>query len=72
MLLKQTDLNKHTIELEDDKQVFYWLIYSLGLIKLETLKTYIEIHLKIGVIGFSKSPVTILILFNKKLDSSFL
>ena len=38
--------------------------------KLETLKTYIKTHLKIGFIRPSKSPAGALILFNKKPDGS--
>ena len=56
MLPEQTDLNKHAIELEDSKQPPYWSIYSLGPVELETLKTYIETHLKTGFIRPSKSP----------------
>lgn len=70
-LEKQIELNKHTIELENSKQLFYKLIYSLGLIKLEILKTYIKIYLKSWFIWPSKSPVGAFILFNKKSDSNF-
>lgn len=71
MLGKQIKLNEHIIELEDSKQPFYKPIYSLGSIKLETLKTYIEIYLKSGFIWPSKSLVGAFILFNKKSDSNF-
>lgn len=71
MLLEQIKLSEHTIKLEDDKQLFHRPIYSLGVVKLETLKTYIESHLKTGFIWSSKSLVGTLILFNKKLDNSF-
>ena len=40
------ELNEHAIDLEDGKQLPYRLIYSLGLVELETLKTYIETYLK--------------------------
>ena len=50
MLSEHTKLNEHTIKLETNKQLFYGLIYSLEPINLETLKMYIEIHLKIGFI----------------------
>ena len=36
--------NEHAINLEDGKQPPYGLIYSLGPVELETLKTYIETH----------------------------
>ena len=54
----------------DDWQLFYELIYSLGLVELETLKTYIKINLANNFIRRSKSPVGALIFFDKKLDSS--
>ena len=38
--------NKYTIKLIEEKQPPYGLIYALSSMKLETLKTYIEIHLK--------------------------
>lgn len=50
VLLKQTDLNKHTIKLGDGKQLLYRPIYSLGLVKLEILKTNIKTYLKTGFI----------------------
>ena len=45
-------------------------IYSLGLVELETLKTYIKTHLKIGFIQLSKFFAGALILFDKKPDNS--
>ena len=44
------ELNEYAIDLEDNKQPPYGSIYSLGPVKLETLKTYIETHLKTGFI----------------------
>ena len=70
MLLEQTDLNKHTIELKKDKQPPYGLIYSLGPVELKTLKTYIKTHLKTGFIQISKSLAGASIFFNKKSDGS--
>ena len=64
-------LNQHAINLENGNQPPYRLIYSLGLVELETLKTYIKIHLKTWYIQLSKSPTGTPILFDKKLDSSF-
>ena len=69
-LPENTGINKHAIKLQKDKQLLYRLINSLGLVKLETLKTYIEIHLKIGFIWPLKSPAGAPILFNKKLKNS--
>ncbi len=42
----------------------------MGLVKLETLKAYIENNLVNGFIKPSKSPVKAPILFDKKLDNS--
>ena len=66
-----TKLNEHAINLENGKQPPYGPIYSLGLMKLETLKTYIKTHLKIRFIPSSKSPAGTLIPFNKKANDSF-
>ena len=71
VLPEYTELNEHAIDLEDDKQLPYGPIYSLSPVELETLKTYIEIHLKTGFIRPSKSPAGAPILFDKKLDGSF-
>ena len=49
-LPKNTGIKKHAIELQDNKQPPYGPIYSLGPVELETLKTYIKIHLKTGFI----------------------
>ena len=70
-LPKNTGINKHAIELQVGKQPLYRLIYSLGPMELEILKTYIETHLKTGFIWPFKSPAGVSILFNKKPDGSF-
>lgn len=49
-LFENASMNEHTIELVEGKQPFYGPIYSLGLVELETLKTYIETNLKTGFI----------------------
>ena len=69
-LLENTGINKYAIELQEGKQLSCELIYSLRPVKLETLKTYIKTHLKTGFIWPFKSPADVLILFDKKLDSS--
>lgn len=46
-LPKNKSMNKHVVKLIEGKQPLYSLIYSLCLVELETLKTYIETHLKI-------------------------
>ena len=71
ILLECNKLNKYAINLEDYKQPFYGPIYSLGLVELENLKTYIETHLKTRFIWPSKSPAGTLILFDKKPEGSF-
>ena len=43
-ILEHTEINDHAIELVDDWQPLYGPIYSLGPVKWETLKTYIEIN----------------------------
>ena len=70
-LPENISINKHTIKLQEGKQLPYRPIYSLKQMKLETLKTYIKINLKTGFIWPSKSPAGAFILFNKKPDGSF-
>lgn len=45
-LPENTDMNEHAVELIDGKQLPYGLIYALSPVDLETLKIYIETHLK--------------------------
>ena len=47
---EQIGVNKHSIKLEKDKQLPYWLVYSLKPVEFKTLKTYIEINLANGFI----------------------
>ena len=69
-LLENTEMNKHTIKLEEGKLPLFGPIYSLGPVELEILKTYIEIYPANGFIWPFKSPVRAPILFNKKPDRS--
>ena len=69
-LLENTGMNKHAIELIDGKQLPYGLIYTLSLVELKTLKTYIKTHLKTRFIQPSKSPAGVFILFDKKFNNS--
>lgn len=62
-MLKQININKHAIKLENDKQLFYELISSLKLIKLEILKNYIKTNLANDLIWPYMSFNSILILF---------
>ena len=70
ILAKQTGANEHTIELEESKQPSYGPIYSLRLVELKTLKTYIETNLANGFIRISKSPAGAPILFIRKPNNS--
>ena len=69
-LSKHTKINTHTIDLENDKQPPYKPIYSLGPIKLEIFKTYIETNLANSFIHPSKSLAGTPILFDKKPNES--
>ena len=66
-----TGINNHFIDLLDYKQPPYGSIYSLGLVELETLRTYIGANLASGFIKPSKSPPGTLRLFIQKKDGSF-
>ncbi len=69
-LPEHTRINDYTIELVDDWQPPYGPIYSLGPVKLETLKAYIKNILANGFIRPSKSPARAPIFFDKKPDGS--
>ena len=69
-LLKNTGMNKYAIKLEEGKQPPLGLIYSLSLIELEMLKTYIKTNLANGLIRSSKSPARASILFDRKADGN--
>ena len=69
-LPENTGINEYAIKLGDGKQPFFELIYSLGLVELETLKIYIKTNLANGFIWPSKSLVGALILFSRKPDRS--
>lgn len=70
-LFKFTGINNHAIELVDSPFSFYGPIYSLGLVELKTLKTYIETNLANKFIKIFKLPVDILIYFDRKLNKFF-
>ena len=70
-LPENTGINKDTIELQEGKQPLYRPIYSLELVELETLKTYIKTHLKTRFLQAFKSPAIVPILVDKKPDGSF-
>ena len=56
-------INNHSINLLEDKQLFYSLIYSLKPVELEILKTYIKTNLANSFIWLFKSPINTSILF---------
>ena len=70
VLSEHTEMNTHAIDLDEDKQPPNEFIYSLGLVKLKTLKTYIETNLINGFIYFFKFPARAPILFDQKPDGS--
>ena len=59
-------INNYAIELMDDWQPPYSSIYSQGLVKLETLKTYIKNNLVSSFIRLFKFFARVLIFFDKK------
>ena len=69
-LPEYTGINNHSINLLNDRKLLYGPIYSLRLLELETLKTYIKTNLDSGFIRPFKSHANILILFIRKKDIS--
>lgn len=69
-LPKYTRIKDYAIELVDDCQLPYGSIYSLGPVKLEILKMYIENNLLNSFIEPSKFPAKAPIHFNKKPNGS--
>ena len=69
-LPENTKMNEHAIKLEKDKQPPFGLIYSLGPVELETLKTYIKTNLANGFILPFNSSAGALIFFDRKSDRS--
>lgn len=69
-LSKYSNINKHFINLELNKQPLYSQIYSLESVKLETLKTYIKTNLVNSFIWLFKSSCKVPILFIQKLDNN--
>ena len=67
-LPEHTGINHHAIKPVDGQQPPYGPIYSLGLMKLETLKAYIKTNLANEFIRPSKSPANVPILFDQKSD----
>ena len=70
-LPENTRINEYAIELEENKQLPFGLIYSLGPVELKTLKTYIKTNLANDFISSSNYPARAPILFDRKLDGNF-
>ena len=70
VFLERTGANELTIKLEEGKQPSNWLIYSLGPVELEILKTYIKTNLAISFIWALKSLAGVPILFVCKPNGS--
>ena len=70
-LPKHLSINKYTLDLKKDKQLFYRPTCILVLVELKTLKSYIKNNLVNYFIQLSKSFIKISILFIKKLYFSF-
>ena len=66
-LPENTMINEHTIKLEKSKEPSFGYTYSLGLVELETLNTYIKINLANSFIRPYKFPADAPILLNQKL-----
>ncbi len=71
-LLEHMRINIYAIELVDNQQPPYSLIYSLGLVELKILKAYIKNNQANGFIRPPKSPARAPIFFNKKSDGSLI
>lgn len=69
-LHKNKNINKYAIKLIKREKSSYRSIYSFNPMKLEILKVYIKLHLKTRFIQPFKSPISILIYLNKKLENS--
>ena len=70
VLLEQIGANEHAIKLKEGKQLPYGPIYSLGPVKLKTLKIYIETNLTNSFIWASQSLVGAPILLVRKPNGS--
>ena len=67
-LPKHIGINDYTIKLVNSRQLLYEPIYSLGPMKLKTLKAYIKINLANRFIRLSKSSTGAPIFFDQKPD----
>ena len=65
-----TKLNQYAIKLQKSQQLLYRSIFSLSLVELKTLKTYIKTNLANSFIQSSKFLTGALILFIRKPNGS--
>lgn len=70
-MLKFLKITEYVIKLEVDKQLSYRSIYSIEVVELIIFKTYTKTNLGNSLIWLFKSSAKVLILFIKKLNSSF-
>ena len=68
---KRLEINKYTINLEENKQLLYKLIYSFKLFELKTPKTNTRTNLANSFLQLFKSSLKVFIFFIKKLNSNF-
>ena len=67
-IIKKTAINEYVIKLVEGKQLFYSLIYSLGLIKFEIIQIYIKTILANSFIKFLKFSTYLYIFFVCKIN----
>lgn len=70
-LSEYTRINNHTINLVNNMQASYRLIYSLKPTYLKTLKTYVKANIVNSFIKLFRSSVSAWILFVQKFNGSF-
>ena len=70
-LIKHIRINNHYMNLIENEYPLYSLIYNLGLVELNILKTYIEAKLASSFTRPSKFFINALILFVQKKNSNF-
>ena len=71
VLPERTRANEHAIKEEEEKQLSYGPIYSLGQVELKIFKTYIKTNLVNDFIWKSKLLTVASILIVRKLNSNF-
>lgn len=70
-LPKYIKIHDYSINLVDDQQLLFSLIYSVGQVALKILKTYIKINLVNNSIKSFKFSTSTFILFIQKCNSNF-